>query len=622
MVNIISRVFDWTEALPIRSVKLTFPEGKPQWDVAASQSIDQPWSTFEWLPIDLPDVSIPDTHIGLGWFDPCGPFDVICREDNFSRTVASGFGSPSDGGSAWSVLTGVLQNGVSVDPGYGHMLSHGSFTASAHTVGHWTVLLDTSGCLDADEMDMYVRIHTQASIRSDGDPFYDTGSDYWALDTSVARDTFSIAYGDGLGRNVMLAGNSSGWLQLALGRTGTAYYYPPFNIGFLSYAYSHDLIVHIHCEASVTSVSVYRDIDPEPAYQLSKDVFTHSTGSSTEFGSGIVIDSTVDVPVGHSVLAQQIDMRSLTIRRTYSGTGSCIDTFTRTVSGGWGTSEIGPDWSTYGTVEVDGAEARSTAFGAGTLPLDGWSLPVEILVLCKNEDFPLSQTQIAMGVFSDSSHGLQWGYNSPILGSNDLVLAAFDASGTQIMSYTYGSTGLDDTLSNQWVWMRARFDGSGGHARMWLDGDAEPGSWQVEAPWLAEPTAGDIATWSLLQFSMNAGDSDGGWNDLSQLEIISGLECDPCSGPTPPPADPPTGNFCQTILPLTSPPDSSYQYFDTGGLFIPGSSECTAVTLGIGGLFLTPGTDYVEFPTLGYIGIDNGYDLTGKNIWFCATYQT
>ena len=89
VVNVISRVFDWTEALPIRSVKLTFPEGNPQWDVAASQSIDQAWSTFEWLPYTLPpigDIPIPDFHFDLPVFDPCAGYVVsIAQFDEFDR---------------------------------------------------------------------------------------------------------------------------------------------------------------------------------------------------------------------------------------------------------------------------------------------------------------------------------------------------------------------------------------------------------------------------------------------------------------------------------------------------------------------------------------------------------
>ena len=163
-----------------------------------------------------------------------------------------------------------------------------------------------------------------------------------------------------------------------------------------------------------------------------------------------------------------------------------------------------------------------------------------------------------------------------------------------------------------------QYNASGGtrSAKLWSEGESEP-SWQsvTTAPYSDPPSGDELA----IEISHNAsGDPDGlgeydrliTWK-IHYLHDNVGSGTDPCSGPTPPAPDPPSGRGCQTPTALASPPMPPISTSTSGGL--PGSFEwLTLVTSGVGGLFLRPGIDYVEIYTAGWIGVDNTIDLTGK----------
>jgi hypothetical protein len=160
------------------------------------------------------------------------------------------------------------------------------------------------------------------------------------------------------------------------------------------------------------------------------------------------------------------------------------DTFTRSVTGGWGTSTSGFAWAESGGAASD----RSVNGSAGVITLAsapdslrfqrliGNIADCEILVR-------VSVDQIATG--SSMAPGLLLRFTSAV----DFYRARvhFNPGGTMSAAITRGITTLGATAAlpytytaGAWFWMRARLTGHRVQLRVWPDGQREPAAWHKD----------------------------------------------------------------------------------------------------------------------------------------------
>jgi hypothetical protein len=206
-----------------------------------------------------------------------------------------------------------------------------------------------------------------------------------------------------------------------------------------------------------------------------------------------------------------------------------------------------------------------------------------------------------------------------------------------------------------WYWVRVEYDIPGNVARYrwWLDGNSEPGTWNVEI------AAGDYrgpgedhadVFLDVLNSSFGGTANLGFYTGVEFDDLaftVEGIEfgdtftrtvtktsndagpgafwgsaeegCDPCSeDPIPDEGqpDPPRGETCETLTSMSPPlgydPDNTYWRATT--TFVPGTTKVT-----LDGLFLRPGVDYAEGDAYygGFIAIDQSIDTTGKVVYMC-----
>lgn len=179
-----------------------------------------------------------------------------------------------------------------------------------------------------------------------------------------------------------------------------------------------------------------------------------------------------------------------------------LDTFTRTVSGSWGTMDSGQAWSgghatfavngTYGTMTVAANDSYKTLH----VDLDDYGIPkqgsAEIVTLVRwtgsaafpTTDFGPILSRSASNTFYYST--LQGNYNECALGCY--------MNGTRV-ELNRGSASL---VKNTWYWVRFRRDSSGLKLRIWKRDTAEPSAWTLTSNLSfadGAPSNGDIGMW-------------------------------------------------------------------------------------------------------------------------------
>jgi hypothetical protein len=89
-----SAVFGYSDVVPIRSQRITFPtKDQPKYDLTLSFDVDDPWTSAEfwWPNWDTTFPVIPIPSFPLPSSNPCGPQMQCC--ETFTRTLVNGWGS-------------------------------------------------------------------------------------------------------------------------------------------------------------------------------------------------------------------------------------------------------------------------------------------------------------------------------------------------------------------------------------------------------------------------------------------------------------------------------------------------------------------------------------------------
>ncbi|AVH57892.1 MULTISPECIES: hypothetical protein [Streptomyces] len=190
---------------------------------------------------------------------------------------------------------------------------------------------------------------------------------------------------------------------------------------------------------------------------------------------------------------------------TVTGISSWLrDTFTRTVSNGWGTPDAGSAWSTVGGGAASDYSVGS-GYGVQTLTSVGVSRRTAVAAVHPDCDITCDVTTSALAT-GDSLFGAP---TARMLDGSNMYLARleFATSGsiflnvrkivadvqTSLGSYTLPFTHVAGTF----VRVRFQVQGSVLRAKAWRATDAEPGAWHIEATDTALTAANQIGTRSI-----------------------------------------------------------------------------------------------------------------------------
>lgn len=190
-------------------------------------------------------------------------------------------------------------------------------------------------------------------------------------------------------------------------------------------------------------------------------------------------------------------------------TNSLSDTFTRTVSNGWGTADLGGIWTTSGTAadfSVNATFARMThpATVAPHYAVLGPAL-TRFDMTCR-----VRTSATASGAPRVS--GLVWRYADA--SNNERMEIRFNIDQSISVRAVERVAGVDFVaagpttvpglthVANTFYWMRVQSAGSAGQlvrCKVWLDGTAEPPTWHLQTATFSNPTAGKVGCFSVRE---------------------------------------------------------------------------------------------------------------------------
>lgn len=179
-----------------------------------------------------------------------------------------------------------------------------------------------------------------------------------------------------------------------------------------------------------------------------------------------------------------------------------LDTFSRSVTDGWGTMDSGQAWlSSSGRFDVDGTYGTMTisanlSYTTNYVNLSAYDIPdqdsSEVLMLTRYSGsmlYPLTDYGPILSRTASNTF-----YYASIQGTYSECTVGVYVNGTPV-ELNRGSFGL---AKNQWYWMRFRRDGSGLKLRIWKKDTAEPGSWTLTSNLYDgsnPPGKGDMGVW-------------------------------------------------------------------------------------------------------------------------------
>ena len=188
-------------------------------------------------------------------------------------------------------------------------------------------------------------------------------------------------------------------------------------------------------------------------------------------------------------------------------TNSVTDSFTRSVSNGWGTSSSGAVWTSTGTAanfSVSSTFGRHTHASANvplydTLPLTMLrsDITVKVRVNALSTGAPQTVACVSRWVDASNSNRCELRFNTDQTISLRLVhrAAGVDTATTSV------TTTLTHTAAN-WYWLRVQVGKSTVRAKVWADGSTQPRDWQLDGSngvELANPTANQPGLYSVRE---------------------------------------------------------------------------------------------------------------------------
>ena len=256
------------------------------------------------------------------------------------------------------------------------------------------------------------------------------------------------------------------------------------------------------------------------------------------------------------------------------------DTFTRTESSGWGTSETGGDYTLTGTSSdfaVDGSAGTITAPTASTTRWAVLSTPdyqdVDITFKLKTDKVAagISQEYFVIGRYQDSSNM----YRSKIrlTPSNAVTL-----QGGKVVSGTETLLGTQQTVSglsysaNSYINIRMKLTGTNPttiELKAWADGDAEPGSYAFTST----DSEAALQTTGGVGLRLNMPSSTSNAPIVATFDDFIVTTSDVISSPTPTPTAAPQSGLTLLTDTFTRSTSSSWGTADSGGEYLINSGS-------------------------------------------------
>lgn len=266
---------------------------------------------------------------------------------------------------------------------------------------------------------------------------------------------------------------------------------------------------------------------------------TLTTGIDDEetWSTGLTLESSYDVQVRHKDNAarqgpvsawERVKLSQPPTAAITSPEAGAHDTFTRTVaSGGWGTPDVGPAWVHAGTAadaSVNGSYAQHFRAAGNGASIDE-TLPVSVRDVDMSGRIRLDALPVGASVrhivLLRLGGGLTDTYRFYIFTTvTGAINIQFLANATTINT----QNGVMTITAGQWL--RFRVQGIGAdpttlRARVWLDGTAEPETWQLE---ITDSTAGlqdagSARCWSVGS-SLVTNALTFGWDDIVVANIV------------------------------------------------------------------------------------------------------
>lgn len=451
VVPFASAVWGITDNIPVRQSTLTFdaPDG-PKWRLTLSHEIDVPWDfmdlywpkfklNFKIPPLKMP-VLIPSSVSGAC---DCG------LTDTFTRIETSGWGT-ADCGLDWST-GGTVTPTSSVDGNYGYLVNPGGLPDAMVDAGFGT---DTYA---------YVGSFTRTMVFG-----LDNALGMPGVTASVV-DFSCIDLAGSVTPNIEInPSDGSGWLRFETTLlTGTA-----LPAGFFDNTSTYTWKVYQSGSDTVTAIDKGGTVYTTSIAELPLDVkcvvatHTYQSGTYSYVGFTLRIDS-IDIP--------EINLCSL----------SRLDNFNRTVASGWGMSDSGETW-------VMGYDGTGTSVSGGyglfdSSMQDVYGRIVQPYFLGDPAAGWLTTSFTATTRFKVSAVDTS-GYTSfffGVMADNGyagVYAQIVNAGGNSVYAYSLGasaSVAKSDWAADTWYTAVVSVNyGVGAKAKVWADGDPDPG-WMV-----------------------------------------------------------------------------------------------------------------------------------------------
>lgn len=395
---------------------------------------------------------------GLGVFHPshaaADPGTTVYASDSFNRTVAGSWGS-ADSGGAWSASGSPFN----VTPGSGTIAADSSAPANFLTA------------LSVQDVDEVVRV-SPPPISS---AWVDTGI---AVRYSVSAQTFyrlSAFYSS--------SNNSGNYTVELLSEPNNAALMSNFNT-----AVPGGTALWFRLEAQGVNPTtlrwkVWQDGSTEPAGWLG--ITTDSSALlQTSGGAGVTTwDSNGPATVSFSNLTVMSAVNPAPAVTCASGDVAC-DTFQRTVTSGWGTSDAGGPWSGSGSAyAVSPGYAEMSAGSTASLNTLSAASASDIDVTVKVTPPPVTSSYVDAGVAvrvsASGSYYSLGAYASSTAGGNDNVALKVEPADTAINPNV--ATSIPGGTP---IWLRLVAQGANPTTlrwKIWADGTTQPATWNGTA---------------------------------------------------------------------------------------------------------------------------------------------
>ncbi len=208
-------------------------------------------------------------------------------------------------------------------------------------------------------------------------------------------------------------------------------------------------------------------------------------------------------------------------------TNAASDTFTRSVSNGWGTATVGGAWTVSGTASdfsVSSTFARITntaanaprfAVLAATMIRSDITVRVRVNALSTGA----AQTVACVSRYASSSANnrveLRFGTDQSL----SLRIVA-RSGGVDTPDTSYPVSGLTHVAAN-WYWLRVQIGKTSVRAKAWLDGTTQPRNWNLDGAnglIVANPTAGSCGLYAIRETSNTNSNATMDFDDYSLVD--------------------------------------------------------------------------------------------------------